>query len=116
PLALPVLRSLERRELLHLLAISTFGLWLQVVLIYYGIDAANGAIAVIIVRLEPVLIAVCAALLLGEGFGDRRVAGLAVGLCGSLLVAGIGASGGAKAESILLVLGTGRGLSWLHVV
>ena len=115
PLALPVLRSLERRALLHLLAISTFGLWLQMVLIYYGIDAANGAIAAIIVGLEPVLIALWAALLLGERFGGRRAAGLAVGLCGSLLVAGIGASGGAKPESILLLLGTGLAFSWFTV-
>ena len=60
------------------------------VLIYYGIDAANGAIAAIIVGLEPVLIALWAALLLDERFGGRRAAGLAVGLAGSLLVAGLG--------------------------
>lgn len=115
PLALPVLRSLERRELLHLLAISTFGLWLQMVLIYYGIDQANGAIAAIIVGLEPVLIAVWAAILLHERFGGRRAAGLAVGLAGSLLVAGVGVEGGAGPGGVALLLGTGLCFSWYTV-
>jgi drug/metabolite transporter (DMT)-like permease len=115
PLAIPLLRGLGRRDILRLLAIATFGLWLQMVLIYYGISAANGAIAAVIVGLEPVMIALWAALLLGERFGGRRAAGLAVGLGGSLLVAGVGASGGARPQSILLLLGTGLTFSWFTV-
>ena len=85
------------------------------VLIYYGIDQANGAIAAIIVGLEPVLIALWAALLLHERFGGRRAAGLAVGLAGSLLVAGVGLEGGAGPGGVVLLLGTGLSFSWYTV-
>src|SRR3954451_7835653 len=115
PLAIRLLRRLPRPQIARLLAIATLGLWLQMVLIYYGISAANGASAAVIVGLEPVMIAVWAAVLLGERFGGRRAAGLAVGLAGSLLVAGIGASGGAKPQSVLLLLGTGLTFSWFTV-
>ena len=85
------------------------------VLIYYGIDQANGAIAAIIVGLEPVLIAVWAAILLHEPIGGRRAAGLAVGLAGSLLVAGVGVEGGAGPGGVALLLGTGLCFSWYTV-
>jgi drug/metabolite transporter (DMT)-like permease len=114
-IAVPALRRVGRAQTLRLLAIATFGLWLQMVFIYFGIDASNGAIAAVIVGLEPVLIALWAALLLGERFGGRRAAGLAVGLAGSLLVAGLGTSGGAEPESLLLLLGTGLAFSWYTV-
>src|SRR4029078_3349222 len=68
----PVAPRARRRstvaQTLRLLSIAALGLWLQMVLIYYGIDQANGAIAAIIVGLEPVLVAVWAAILLPEPF------------------------------------------------
>src|SRR3954470_16578273 len=115
PMGLAVLRRLPTRDRMRLLAIATLGLWLQMVLIYEGINAANGAIAAVIVGLEPVMIAVWAAILLDERFGRNRAAGLAIGLCGSLLVAGLGASGGAPARSVVLLLGTGLTFSWFTV-
>lgn len=115
PVAVPALRRICFRQVLRLLTIATLGLWLQMVLIYYGIDHANGAIAAIIVGLEPVLIALWAALLLHERFGGRRAAGLAIGLVGSLLVAGVGAEGGAGPGGLALLLGTGLSFSWYTV-
>jgi drug/metabolite transporter (DMT)-like permease len=115
PLGLPLIRRLDRAEVVRLGAIATLGLWMQMVLIYYGIDAANAAIAAVIVGLEPVLIALWAAVLLGETFGSRKAGGLAIGLAGSLLVAGVGASGGAAPSSVLLLLGTGLTFSWYTV-
>jgi drug/metabolite transporter (DMT)-like permease len=115
PVALPVLRRLTAGQLLRLSAVSAIGLWGQMVLIYYGIDHANSAIAAIIVGLEPVLIAVWAALLLAEHFGGRTAAGLAIGLAGSLLVAGIGTSHGASLVGVLFLLGTGLAFSWYTV-
>ena len=52
-----MLRGLGRRDVGRLLAIAAIGLWGQMVLIYFGINDANSAIAAIIVGLEPVLIA-----------------------------------------------------------
>jgi drug/metabolite transporter (DMT)-like permease len=115
PVALPALRRITLSQGLRLLTIAALGLWLQMVFIYYGIDRANGAIAAIIVGLEPVLIAVWAALLLHERFGGRRATGLAVGLIGSLLVAGVGFEGGAGTGGVALLLGTGLCFSWYTV-
>lgn len=115
PVAVPALRRMTLIQTLRLLSIATFGLWLQMVLIYYGINQANGAIAAIIVGLEPVLIALWAALLLHERFGGRRAVGLAIGLAGSLLVAGVGAEGGAGPGGLALLLGTGLSFSWYTV-
>ena len=115
PVGLPLLRRLSRRELVRIGFLAAAGLWGQMVLIYLGIDDANGAIAAIIVGLEPVLIAVWAALLLHERFGGRRAAGLAVGLTGSLLVAGLGRSHGAHPAGLLFLIGTGLAFSWFTV-
>jgi drug/metabolite transporter (DMT)-like permease len=115
PAWLPAIRRLGRPEAGRLLAIAALGLWLQMILIYYGINRANGAIAAIIVGLEPVLIAVWAALLLGEHFSGRTAAGLAVGLFGSLLVAGLGTSHGAGLLGVAFLLGTGIAFSWYTV-
>jgi drug/metabolite transporter (DMT)-like permease len=115
PIAIPVLRGLGRRDVGRLLAIAAVGLWGQMVLIYYGINEANSAIAAIIVGLEPVLIALWAALLLHERFGRRAGAGLGIGLAGSLLVAGLGRSDGASVLGLALLLGTGLTFSWYTV-
>jgi drug/metabolite transporter (DMT)-like permease len=115
PIALPVLRRTTRAELWRIAAVSVAGLWGQMVLIYLGINDANGAIAAIIVGLEPVLIAVWAALLLHERFGGRAAAGLTVGLLGSLLVAGLGSSGGTGVAGLVFLLGTGLAFSWFTV-
>jgi drug/metabolite transporter (DMT)-like permease len=115
PIAIPVLRGLGRREIGRLLAIAAVGLWGQMVLIYFGINEANSAIAAIIVGLEPVLIALWAALLLHERFGRRAGAGLGIGLAGSLLVAGLGRSDGASVLGLALLLGTGLTFSWYTV-
>jgi drug/metabolite transporter (DMT)-like permease len=115
PVALPVLRGLTRRDVGRLLAIAAIGLWGQMALIYFGINEANSAIAAIIVGLEPVLIALWAALLLHERFGRRAGAGLGIGLAGSLLVAGFGRSDGASALGLALLLGTGLTFSWYTV-
>ncbi len=113
--ALPVLRRLTPGQRGRLLAVSAIGLWGQMVFIYYGINHANSAIAAIIVGLEPVLIAVWAALLLGEHFSSRTAVGLSVGLCGSLLVAGLGTSHGASLLGVAFLLGTGIAFSWYTV-
>jgi drug/metabolite transporter (DMT)-like permease len=115
PVALPVLRGLGRRDVGRLLAIAAIGLWGQMALIYFGINEANSAIAAIIVGLEPVLIALWAALLLHERFGRRAGAGLGIGLAGSLLVAGLGRSDGASVLGLALLLGTGLTFSWYTV-
>ncbi len=115
PIALPVLRRLSGGDLMRLLAIAAIGLWGQMVLIYLGINNANSAIAAIIVGLEPVLIALWAALLLHERFGRRAGAGLAIGLTGSLLVAGLGRTDGASPLGLMLLLGTGLAFSWYTV-
>jgi drug/metabolite transporter (DMT)-like permease len=115
PIGLPVLRRLTRGQLLRLSSVAAVGLWAQMVLIYFGINHANSAIAAIIVGLEPVLIAVWAALLLGEHFGSRTAAGLGVGLAGSLLVAGLGSSHGASIAGLVFLLGTGLTFSWYTV-
>jgi drug/metabolite transporter (DMT)-like permease len=115
PVGLPVLRRLTAAQLLRLSAVAAIGLWGQMVLIYFGINHANSAIAAIIVGLEPVLIAVWAALLLSERFSSRTAAGLAIGLAGSLLVAGLGSSHGASIAGLLFLLGTGLAFSWYTV-
>ena len=113
--AIPVLQGLTRRDLTRLLAIAVIGLWGQMVLIYLGIEQSNSAIAAVVVGLEPVLIALWAALLLHERFGRRAGAGLGLGLAGSLLVAGLGRSDGASALGLALLLGTGLTFSWYTV-
>jgi drug/metabolite transporter (DMT)-like permease len=115
PIAVPVLRGLGRADLVRLAPIAAIGLWGQMVLIYFGINQANSAIAAIIVGLEPVLIALWAALLLHERFGRRSGVGLGIGLAGSLLVAGLGRSDGASALGLALLLGTGLAFSWYTV-
>src|SRR5262249_31003389 len=115
PVAVPAIRRLERRQLAHVAVVAAAGLWGQMVLIYIGINHTNGAIAAIIVRLEPVLIAGWAALLLHERFTSRTATGLAIGLTGSLLVAGVGTAGGASLFGLLCLLGTGVAFSWFTV-
>jgi drug/metabolite transporter (DMT)-like permease len=115
PIGIPVIRRLARSDLRGLFAVAALGLWVQMVLIYLGIDASNSAIAAIIVGLEPVLIALWAAVLLNERFGARTAAGLGVGLAGSLLVSGLGRSDGASIVGLLFLLGTGLTFSWYTV-
>ncbi len=114
PFGLPALRRATAADRRRLALLASFGLWLQMVLIYEGIDASRAAIAAVIVGLEPVLIALWAALLLSERFTGRRAAGLVVGLSGSLLVAGVG-SGGSHPLGLLFLLGTGLTWSWYTV-
>ena len=114
PAGLPALRRATAADRRRLALLASLGLWLQMVLIYEGIDASRAAIAAVIVGLEPVLIALWAALLLSERFTGRRAAGLVVGLCGSLLVAGVG-SGGSHPLGLLFLLGTGLTWSWYTV-
>ena len=114
PVAVPALRRLSAGDRFRLVQLAALGLWLQMVLIYFGIDASQAAIAAVIVGLEPVLIALWAALLLGERFTGRRAAGLAIGLTGSVLVAGLG-SGGAAPLGLACLLGTGLAFSWYTV-
>jgi len=115
PIALPVLRRTSRAELWRIGTVSIIGLWGQMVMIYLGINEANGAIAAIIVGLEPVLIAVWASLLLHERFSGRAAAGLIVGLTGSLLVAGLGSAHGTGVRGLVFLLGTGVLFSWFTV-
>jgi drug/metabolite transporter (DMT)-like permease len=114
PVALPALRRLSRADRGRLVLLAGFGLWLQMALIYFGIDASQAAIAAVIVGLEPVLIALWAALLLSERFTGRRAGGLVIGLAGSVLVAGVG-SGGSDPVGLLCLLGTGLTFSWYTV-
>ncbi|MDX6594343.1 MAG: hypothetical protein QOJ13_3539 [Gaiellales bacterium] len=115
PIAIPVIRRLAASDLRGLFAVAALGLWVQMVLIYLGIDQANSAIAAIIVGLEPVMIVLWAALLLNERFGRRTAAGLGIGLAGSLLVSGLGRSDGASTLSLLFLIGTGLTFSWYTV-
>lgn len=115
PVAVPAIRRLERGQLAHVAVVAAAGLWGQMVLIYIGIEHTNGAIAAIIVGLEPVLIAAWAAVLLHERFTSRTAAGLGIGLAGSLLVAGVGTSSGASIAGLLCLLGTGIAFSWYTV-
>ena len=71
PIAVPVIRRLSTGQLARIAAVASIGLWGQMVLIYLGINHSNSAIAAIIVGLEPVLIAVWAALLLNERFAAQ---------------------------------------------
>jgi drug/metabolite transporter (DMT)-like permease len=115
PVTWPAIRRLERGQLAHVAVVAAAGLWGQMVLIYIGINHTNGAIAAIIVGLEPVLIAVWAALLLNERLTPRTAGGLVIGLTGSLLVAGVGTSSGASLAGLLCLLGTGVAFSWYTV-
>jgi drug/metabolite transporter (DMT)-like permease len=115
PIAVPVIRRLSTGQLARIAAVASIGLWGQMVLIYLGINHSNSAIAAIIVGLEPVLIAVWAALLLNERFAARTAAGLCIGLVGSLLVAGLGRADGASLAGLLFLLGTGVAFSWYTV-
>jgi drug/metabolite transporter (DMT)-like permease len=114
PAGLAALRRAGPADRRRLAVLASLGLWLQMVLIYYGIAASRAAIAAVIVGLEPVLIALWAALLLSERFTGRRAAGLAVGLAGSLLVAGVG-SGASHPLGLVFLLGTGLAWSWYTV-
>ena len=115
PMAVPVIRRLSTGQLARIATVASIGLWGQMVLIYLGINDSNSAIAAIIVGLEPVLIAVWAALLLNERFTARTAAGLCIGLVGSLLVAGLGRADGASLAGLLFLLGTGVAFSWYTV-
>jgi drug/metabolite transporter (DMT)-like permease len=115
PIAMPVIRRLSTGQLVRIAAVASIGLWGQMVLIYLGINHSNSAIAAIIVGLEPVMIAVWAALLLNERFVARTAAALCIGLVGSLLVAGLGRADGASLAGLLFLLGTGVAFSWYTV-
>ena len=114
PIGVPALRRASPADRRRLALLASLGLWLQMVLIYEGIDASRAAIAAVIVGLEPVLIALWAALLLAERFTRRRAAGLVVGLSGSVLVAGVG-SGASHPLGLACLLGTGLTWSWYTV-
>ena len=114
PVGLPVLRRASWGRRRHLAALAVFGLWLQMVCVNEGIQASQAAIAAVIVGLEPVLIAVWAALLLGERMTSKRAAGLSIGLVGALLVAGVG-TGSAHLVGLVFLLGMGLCWGWYTV-
>ncbi len=108
-IGVPVLRRASWQRRRRIAALASLGLWTQMVLIYEGIQASQAAIAAVIVGLEPVLIALWAALLLGERLTSKRAAGLSIGLIGALLVAGIGTD---TPHVLGLVCLLGMGLCW----
>lgn len=105
----PVLRRAGWSQRRRMAALASIGLWTQMVFVYEGIQASQAAIAAVIVGLEPVLIAVWAALLLGERLTGKRAAGLSIGLVGALLVAGVGTD---SPHILGLVFLLGMGLCW----
>ena len=115
PMAVPVIRRLVDRAAGAVAAVASVGLWGQMVLIYLGIEHSNGAIAAIIVGLEPVLIAVWAALLLHERFTSRTAARASGSGWSARCWWRARTSGGASLAGLLFLLGTGVAFSWYTV-
>ena len=71
-----------------LLLAGTLGLGVQAVAMVAGIDAGSASLAALILGLEPIGIAIFAALLGGESLDRRTVAALGVGFVGVAVVSG----------------------------
>jgi drug/metabolite transporter (DMT)-like permease len=87
---------LVRRYWRPLALLGATGMGVQTYAISIGIDAGTASLGALILGLEPVCIALFAALLLRERPGGPTLAGLALGLAGVVVVSGIvtvGASG-----------------------
>jgi drug/metabolite transporter (DMT)-like permease len=65
------------------------------------LDAGTAAL---LVNVAPVVVAVLAGVLLGEGFPARLLAGMAIAFCGVVLIATTTSSGGADVAGVLLGL------------
>jgi drug/metabolite transporter (DMT)-like permease len=77
------------RDRRSVLLMGVFGMGLQTWMITIGIDAGSASLGALILGLEPVLIALFAALLVRERPERRLLAGLALGLAGVVVVSGV---------------------------
>jgi len=78
----------NRRDLLKMAVYSVFFIFGNHAFLYVGEQYVSGAIAAVVVSLSPVLTAVFASLLLGDGsLGFREAVGFAAGILGVVIVA-----------------------------
>jgi drug/metabolite transporter (DMT)-like permease len=87
------LPQVEPRLRLRLLLIGAGGLGAQALTMTAGIDAGTSTLGALVLGLEPIGVALVAALLIGERPAPATLAGLALGLAGVAVVSGVVASG-----------------------
>jgi drug/metabolite transporter (DMT)-like permease len=99
----PVTAANPRGRLLGAIAlwgVAWFGLYnLALNAAERHLDAGTAAL---LVNVAPVVVAVLAGVLLGEGFPARLLAGMAIAFCGVVLIAATTSSGGADVAGVLL--------------
>jgi drug/metabolite transporter (DMT)-like permease len=88
----------DRRECGRLALVGIAALALPLLLGVVGVRLSTAINGSLLILLEPVSILLFARVLLGDRIGGTRAAGVAVGLCGAVLVA-VGGAGGAGAGS-----------------
>jgi len=100
--------KVERRDLIKLALCGLFGLSLNVTLFYIGLDLTTPVDASIIHVSSPILVLLLSALLIGEAITFRKMAGIATGMFGALILILWGRKfqfGGQTALGNALVLG-----------
>lgn len=95
----------DRKEMPLALGLGLFGVLGFNVPLAFGINIIEGGIAALLLGMQPGFTALLAALLLGEALSPRIIAGLAVALAGTSLVAFAGASGFALTSRYLFGCG-----------
>ncbi|MFI9082387.1 DMT family transporter [Streptomyces sioyaensis] len=99
------IRALRLQDTTRMAAFGLAGMTAYQLLLYAGEQSVDAGTAALLVSTSPVFVALLGIFLLGERPGARGVAGLAVALCGALLIAvTTGHSGGTLAGAGLVIM------------
>ena len=88
PFAIAGLRRLtvSREDWLRMIGVGTLGFGVPILVGSFGLKHSTAAEAALLTAVEPVSIVIMSSLLLGEALNSRKVAAIACGLGGSLLI------------------------------
>lgn len=87
-LLLPISKreSIEREDWLRLALCGLFGVAMNQMLFFQGLNITQPINASIIMTTNPILVLIASALLLREGLGWRKISGILIGLTGAVLL------------------------------
>jgi len=96
----------ERRDLLRIAGCGLFGVAINQLLFFNGLNATSPINSSIIMTTNPILVLVMASLILGEKITKRRVIGVAVGFigaCALIILTGRTGVGGASIKGDVMI-------------
>lgn len=96
----------ETKDMLRIAACALFGVAINQLLFFNGLNATSPINSSIIMTINPILVLIMAALLLGERITRRKGIGVAIGFLGAITLIGLSARegmGGASVKGDLMI-------------